>query len=105
MTQVTDSRTPSTPHQRLGVRTSRVHGPSGRRRLRGPMGQHLRGFEFPSTILKLRTNYGPRPTNSGRLNGQPWTPAIEVHARQPWGPDLGVKGSRVQISPARQYFT
>jgi hypothetical protein len=25
---------------------------------------------------KLRTNYGPRPPNSARVNGQRWTPAI-----------------------------
>jgi hypothetical protein len=49
----------------------------------------------------LRTSYGPSRPNSAHLNGQPWTLPRSRSPREPWRPDLAVKGSRVQISPAR----
>jgi hypothetical protein len=51
-------------------------------------------------------NYGPATDHDGHTQR---TSTVNhghqrtvVHARQPCRPDLGVKGSRVQISPARQ---
>jgi hypothetical protein len=53
-------------------------------------------------------NYGPTTDHDGRTQR---TSTVNhghqrdaIHARQPRRPDLGVKGSRVQISPARQVF-
>jgi hypothetical protein len=50
---------------------------------------------------KLRTSYGPRRPNSAHLDGQPWTQAIKGSRSTTVEARSGVKGSRVQISPAR----
>jgi hypothetical protein len=62
------------------------------------IGSHDRAME--------RTNYGPTTDQDSRTQR---TSAVNhghqrqvVHARDLWRPDLGVKESRVQISPARQ---
>ena len=46
-------------------------------------------------------NYDQVRTNSAHLNGQLWTPAITGSRAIALEADLGGKGSRVQISPAR----
>ena len=51
---------------------------------------------------KLRTNHGPRRPHSAHLNDQPSSPANSGSRATTVQPDLRVKGSRVQISPARQ---
>jgi hypothetical protein len=76
---------------------------NGRSEARNPhlvpmgIGSHDRAME--------RTNYGPTTDQDSRTQR---TSAVNhghqrqvVHARDLWRPDLGVKGSRVQISPAR----
>ena len=63
------------------------------------------GLANPEQAMWVGANYGPTTDHHGRTQR---TSTVNrgrqravVHARQPSWPDLGVKGSRVQISPAR----
>ena len=58
--------------------------------------------ERGETADQPRTNYGPRRPHSAHLNDQPSSPANSGSRATTVQPDLRVKGSRVQISPARQ---
>jgi hypothetical protein len=88
---VTNSDGPHAPNP-----TKRTHAT-----LTAPSQREGQGFESPSTILKLRTNYGPRPPNSAHVNGQLWTPAISGSRSTTVEARSSVKGSPVQISQAR----
>jgi hypothetical protein len=63
--------------------------------------ESVRGSNPPYTILKLRTNYGPRPPNSAHVNGQLWTPAISGSRSTTVEARSSLKRSRVQISQVR----
>jgi hypothetical protein len=82
--------------------------------LKGVLSQILDAKTEPDTALdggcqsrarqvgaKLRTSYGPRRPNSAHVNGQRWTPAICGSRSTTVATRSGVKGSRVETSPAR----
>jgi hypothetical protein len=60
---------------------------------------HRPGQGSAQTTDQLRTK---APKFSTRLRSTMDTNEMSFNAQRPLGPDLGVKGSRVQISPARQ---
>jgi hypothetical protein len=83
-------------------RTSARTRGSGEATLASNWGLAIRSAPWRGT--KLRTNYGRRQPTSAHLSGQPWTPATSSSRPRSVEARSGVKGSRVQISPARPVF-
>ena len=90
---------PGEGHQQCGAEQRHDRRCVAPGRDRHERGQHeCRGVGYP-----LRTNYGPDQPNSVHVHGRQRTPARGRYAQRPTWPDLGVKGSQIQISPARKH--